>query len=180
MKCEVMQASPMGGSRGDIFWDLSPWLVYTAGYDIGCSICVANPTDTSQEYSLMARLTNGTTVISEEILPVFGHAWFTVEPGDFVQLRGSLRFDSSDAVLTVQLIERETEEVIDSVATVLIAPSTSTAALPPAWPGNTTTTTTDWSSLLGMILPVLMLGIFGAVIVTALKSREPKILPERS
>jgi len=182
MKFKVMQAGSMSGARGDIFWDLAPWLVYTAGYDIGCSIYVANPTETPQEYTLMARLVSGTTVISEETLPVFGHTWFTVESGDFVDLRGSLRFDYSNAVLTVQLIEKETEEVIDSVATILIAPGTSAQALPPAWPGNTstTTTTTDWSSMLGMMLPLLMLSIVGMVLVSASKSKERQALPGRN
>jgi predicted membrane channel-forming protein YqfA (hemolysin III family) len=59
-------ASVMSGELGDIFWDLAPYVVYSPGYDIGCNIYVANPTDQPQEYVLMAKLTNGTTVISEE------------------------------------------------------------------------------------------------------------------
>ena len=82
----------MGGKLGDIFWDLSPWIVYAAGYDLGCSIYVANPTDTEKEYALIARLTQDTTTISEEALPVFGYTWFKVDPGDFVRLHGALRF----------------------------------------------------------------------------------------
>ncbi len=64
----------MAGAKGDIFWDLAPWIVYAAGYDLGCNIKIANPGDQPQEYALMAELTSGTTVISEESLPVFGHA----------------------------------------------------------------------------------------------------------
>ena len=92
MNFDVMQASVMSGTLGDIFWDLAPWIVYSPGYDLGCNIYVANPTDTVKEYALMARLSSGTTVISEEALPVFGYTWFSVEPGDLVTLKGALRF----------------------------------------------------------------------------------------
>ncbi len=171
MNYSVMQVTVMAGARGDIFWDLSPYIVYAPGFDIGCNIYVANPSDTAKEYALMARLTRDTTKLSEEALPVFGYAWFTVEPHDFIVLKGALRFNESNADLTVSLIERETEEVADSVATRLIAPTTS--ALPPAWPG-TTTTTTDWTAMLGMMLPVLMMGMFWMVMVSAFKQKEEK------
>ena len=36
----------------------------------------------------MAGLSRGTTVISEEALPVFGYTWFKVEPGDFIDPGG--------------------------------------------------------------------------------------------
>ena len=170
-KFDLMQTSVMAGARGDIFWSLSPYIVYTPGFDIGCSIYVANPTDTAKEYALMATLYRDTTKIVEEALPVFGYTWFTVDPNDFIVLKGALRFNESNADLTVSLIERETEEVADAVATRLIAPSTS--ALPPAWPG-TTTTTTDWTVMLGMMMPVLMMGMFGMVMVSALKPKEGK------
>jgi len=111
----------MSGELGDIFWDLAPWITYEPGYDLGCSIYVANPTDTEKEYALMSRLSQTDAVISEEVLPVFGHSWFKVEPGDFVRLRGALRFAESDGDLAILLIERETEEVADSVVTVLVS-----------------------------------------------------------
>ncbi len=171
MNYSVMQVTVMAGAKGDIFWDLAPYIVYAPGFDIGCNIYVANPSDTAREYALMAKLSRDTTKISEEALPVFGYTWFTVEPHDFIVLKGALRFAESNADLTVSLIERETEEVADAVATRLIAPSTS--ALPPAWPG-TTTTTTDWTAMLGMMMPVLMMGMFGMVVVSALKPKEGK------
>ena len=83
------QVSVMSGSLGDIFWDLPPWMTYTPGFDMGCSIYVANPTAAEKEYALMARLSRESTVISEEALPVFGYAWFKVAPADFVRLRGA-------------------------------------------------------------------------------------------
>jgi hypothetical protein len=168
------QVNVMGGKLGDIFWDLSPWIVYAAGYDLGCSIYVANPTDTEKEYALIARLTQDTTMISEEALPVFGYTWFKVDPGDFVRLHGALRFSESDVDLTVLLIERETEESADSVATRLVAPTAATSALPPTWPGATGTTGYDWSSLLGTMMPMMMLGIMGIVMVSAAKPQAEK------
>ena len=172
MNFTTMQVIVMAGKLGDIFWDLAPYIVYAPGFDIGCNIYVANPSETAKEYALMARLSRDTTKISEEALPVFGYTWFTVEPHDFVVLRGALRFNESNADLTVSLIERETEEVADAVATRLIAPSTS--ALPPAWPGAPGGTATDWSSMLGMMMPVLMMGMFGMVMVSAFKRKEEK------
>ena len=176
MKFDVMQVSVMSGSLGDIFWDLAPWIVYTPGYDLGCNIYVANPTDTAKEYALMARLSRDTTVISEEALPVFGYTWFTVEPGDLVTLKGALRFNESNADLTVSLIERESGEVTDVVITLLVSETTS--ALPPGWggtPGTPGTTTTDWSSMLGTMMPMLMLGMFGMVMVSAFKPQKEMV-----
>ena len=153
----------MSGSLGDIFWDLAPWIIYEPGYDLGCSIYVANPGDTEKEYTLMSRLSREGTVISEEVLPVFGYTWFKVGPGDFIRLRGALRFDESDSELAILLIERETEAVTDSVVTVLVSP-TGTSALPPSWPGTGTSagTSMDWSLMMAMMLPVMMIGTVAA------------------
>ena len=177
----------MSSGQGDIFWDLAPWITYEPGYDLGCSIYVANPGDTEKEYALMARLTQGETVISEEVLPLFGYTWFKVVPGDFIRLRGALRFDESDSELSILLVDRETEEVADSVVTVLVSPATA-GILPPTWPGAPDTSGFDWSSLLYMMMPVMMLGTVVAAtkpekkeekkkeLVTA--AEERKLLPE--
>jgi len=176
------------GELGDIFWDLSPWIVYSPGYDVGCSIYVANPTEVEKEYALMARLSSNETAISEEALPVFGHTWFTVAPGDFIRLYGAFRFEETDVDLVVLLVERETEEVTDLISTRLVGPSVS--ALPPTWPGapGTTETGFDWSSMLMMMFPVMMLGTMVAAarpeekegkkkeLVT--EGQERKLLPE--
>jgi hypothetical protein len=172
----------MGGKLGDIFWDLAPWIVYSPGYDLGCRIYVANPTGAEKEYALMARLARNETLISEEALPVFGCTWFKVAPGDFVVLQGALRFDESDANLYVLLVERETQEATDAVATALVAPTT--AALPPAWPGAPGTTGFDWSSVLMAMMPVMVLGMVApALIPREEKKKEEKQLapaaPER-
>lgn len=178
MNFDVMQASVMSGTLGDIFWDLAPWIVYDPGYDLGCNIYVANNTNTAKEYALMARLSRDAKVISEEALPVFGYTWFTVEPGDLVTLKGALRFSESNADLTVSLIERESGQVTDAVVTLLVAQTAS--ALPPGWPGapGTGTTNTTWSSMLGTMMPMLMLGMFGMVMVSAFNpKKETAALP---
>ena len=170
MKFSVMQVSVMSGQLGDIFWDLAPWIAYDPGYDLGCNIYVANPTDTAKEYALMVRLSSGTTVVSEEVIPVFGHTWFNGDPGDFITLKGALRFTESNADLTVSLIERESGEATDTVATMLVA-TTTTSSLPPGWsttPGTPGSSGTDWSSMMQMILPIMMLGM----VAVALKPRE--------
>jgi hypothetical protein len=165
--------SVMGSELGDIFWDLAPWITYEPGYDLGCSIYVANPADAEKEYALMARLAQENVIISEEVLPVFGYSWFKVAPGDFIRLKGALRFDESDSELAILLVERETEEIVDSVVTVLVSPSTA-GVLPPAWPGGTVTSGFDWSMMLAMMLPVMMVGMIGA----ATKKEEKKVVPE--
>jgi hypothetical protein len=176
----------MSGSLGDIFWDLAPWITYEPGYDLGCSIYVANPGDTEREYTLMARLSREGTLISEEVLPVFGYTWFKVAPGDFIRLRGALRFDESDGELAILLVERETEDVTDSVVTLLVSP-TGTSALPPSWPGAPGATGSDLSSLLYMMVPFMMIGTVVAAARPKENEREPvpvavteerKLLPE--
>jgi len=152
----------IGSEIGDIFWDLAPWITYEPGYDLGCSIYVANPSDIEKEYSLIARLAQASVIVSEEALPVFGLSWFKVAPGDFIRLKGALRFDDSDCELSVLLVERDTEEVVDSVVTVLISPETA-GVLPPSWPGTSTSTTSDMSMMMSMMLPIMMIGMIGAV-----------------
>jgi len=163
----------MGGELGNIFWDLPPWIVYAPGYDLGCTIYVANPTDTEKEYTLMSRLSSNETVISEEAVKVFGFAWFKVDPKDFIRLRGALRADESDVVLSVLLVERDTEQIADSVSTNLVAPAVS--ALPPTWPGSPEapgTTAFDWSSVLTMMFPVMMLGVVASAVKPAKEKEE--------
>ena len=166
------------GELGDIFWDLSPWVVYSPGYDVGCSIYVANPTEVEKEYALMAQLSSNDTLISEEALPVFGHTWFTVAPGDFIRLYGAFRFEETDVDLVVLLVERETEEVTDLISTRLVGPSVS--ALPPTWPGapGATETGFDWSSLLMAMFPVMMLGMVAPALKPEKERKgEPAAIP---
>jgi hypothetical protein len=160
--------SIMSGELGDIFWDLPPVVTYVAGLDLGCSLHVANPTELAKEYALMARLSRSGTVISEEALPVFGYTWFKVEPGDAVKLNGALRFNESDADLAVLLVEKETQDITDSVSTRLVQLTAS--ALPP-WPGAVAIGT-SWDSMLGLMLPMLMLGMVAVAMKPAAEKKE--------
>jgi phosphotransferase system glucose/maltose/N-acetylglucosamine-specific IIC component len=156
--------------KGDVFWDLPPWISYIAGTDLGFALYVANPTDTVKEYALISNLSQSGTVISEESIKVFGYAWFKVEAGDWVRLRGSLRLEDTNCLLTVVLVEKDTEEVLDSVATYLQMPSA--AALPPGWPvSGTPVQTTDW---MGMMLPFMMLGLVGAMVTSMVRAPEER------
>lgn len=172
-----MTVSVMSGTQGDIFWDLPAWITYGAGYDLGCNIYVANPTVVEKEYALMAKLVRNGTVLIEEALPVFGYTWFKVDPGDFITLKGALRFTETDADLMVSLYEKDSGEITDVATTRLVVATTS--VLPPTWPGSTGTSSFDWSSLLGIMLPMLL---FGMVAVTLVKPNQetPKIIGSKS
>ncbi len=168
------QIEAMDGKLGDIFWDLGPWVVYYPGFDLGCTIYVANPTDTEREYALLARLFRNEVLLIEEVLSVYGHTWFTVEEGDFMRLYGSLRYDETDVVLVISLVERETEEIADSVVTMLVSPAA--AALPPAWPVAPALLGTDWLSLMMLLM---MMAMMGMIMVGAFRPEEKELPPPR-
>jgi hypothetical protein len=159
----------LSGTLGDIFWNLAPAIVYSSGSELGATIYVANPTEEAKEYALMARLSSGDTVISEESVRVFGAAWFTVDPGEFIRLHGAFRFDDTDAVLSLLLIERETGEVADAVLSDLVSPEAAASGWPIGWPGGTSVLTSD----LSWLMPLMILGI-GVVGMAAATSGEPE------
>lgn len=137
--------------QGDVFWDLPPGITYTPDTEFGCTLYVANPTEEDREYALMTRLSRNATIISEEAVRVFGVAWFKVEAGDWTRLRGSFMFDETGVVLTVLLCERETGEVVDSVSTVLAAPTVQLTPAWPGWPSGGAVPASDWNSLMSII-----------------------------
>ena len=157
----------LSGTLGDIFWDLAPAIVYDSGSELGATIYVANPTDDEKEYALMARLLSDDTVISEESVTIFGYTWFKVEPGDFIKLRGALQFEDTDVVLVILLIEKETQEVTDSVSSYLISPSAA-SGWPIGWPGGTAIAPAD----LSWLMPLMMLGFMGAMVVSIGEPRK--------
>jgi len=159
----------LSGTLGDIFWDLAPAIVYSSGSELGATIYVANPTEEAKEYALMARLSSDDTVISEESVRVFGAAWFTVDPGEFIRLHGAFRFDDTDAVLSLLLIERETGEMADAVSGYLVSPEAAASGWPIGWPGGTSVLTSD----LSWLMPLMILGI-GVVGMVAATSGEPE------
>ena len=149
----------LAGSLGDIFWDLPSSVLYSPGTELGCTIYVANPTEEEREYAMMSRLSADGLLISEESVTVFGCAWFKVEPGDFIRLHGALEFEDSNAELEVLLIERDGNDVADSVSAYLVSPQTAlTTGWPIGWPGGTTVAEADTSWLTAMMM-LLMMGL---------------------
>lgn len=165
----LSQIKATAGKLGDVFWDLPPWITYHPGFDLGCTIYVANPTDTEKEYALIARLFRDDVLLTEDVLSIYGRTWFAVEEGDFIRLYGSLHYDETDVVLMVSLVERETEMETDAVVTMLVSPAAA-AALPPAWP-VAPGVVTDWFS---MLLPLLMMAMMGVIMVSALRPEKEK------
>jgi len=153
--------SNLAGSLGDVFWDLPPSVAHSPGSELGCTIYVANPTEEEKEYALISRLESGETVVSEESVTVFGYTWFKVEPGDFVRLRGALQFEETDVSLTILLIERESQEITDSVVTYLVS-SAAVSGWPIGWSGGAAIAPSD----LSWLLPLMMLGFMGAIVVS--------------
>ncbi|MFC1970666.1 hypothetical protein ACFLV0_01840 [Chloroflexota bacterium] len=163
--------SSLSGSQGDVFWDLAPSIVYSPGSELGCVIYVANPTDEAREYLLMSRLSVDGTVVAEEAVKVFGHAWFSVDPGELVKLLGALKFDESDVTMSVMLIERTSEEIADIVSTYLVSPETAaTPGWPGVWPGGPSQVSTDMSWLAAMML----MAMAGMMVGTLTEPEEDK------
>jgi len=152
---------------GDIFWDLPTWAYYTEGYDLGCIIYVANPTDTVKEYALISHTYKNGALRGEGVLQVFGYTWFAVDPGDFIKLNGQLKLDESDVLLKVDLIEKETQAPADTVWVMLVTPTS--AVMPPGWgvPGITS----DW---LPMMIMVMMMVMMMNVLNSATETEEEK------
>ena len=147
---EVAQEAQLG----DIFWDLPTWVYYTARYDLGCTIYVANPTDAAKEYSLITHTYKNSVLQGEGVLQVYGFAWFTVEPGDFLTLRGTVSNNESDVTMVVSLFEKETQTSVDSISTILVTPVS--AVMPPGW-GYGTVGGVDMLSMMIMIMMMTMM-----------------------
>ena len=116
------------GDYGDIFWNLPPSMSYVAGSEIHCRIYVANPIDIDREYMIMAALSRGGEILSEFPIKVDEAVWFLVEANNVVSLPGALFLDYSDVALTLNLYERVTDDITDSVSAALT--SAGTANLP--------------------------------------------------
>ena len=165
----------LAGSKGDLFWDLAVPVIYVAGSELPCVIEVANPDTEDHEYMLMTRIQSDSTVIGEEAVRVDGGAYFMVEAGDKRTLSGVFSFNYVDVTLTLLLYLRGSEDVVDSVSTSLVTPSTATALWPPGWPIGITTGT-EWGSMFDMMLPLLMVVMMMGVLTSAFRDREE--LPE--
>jgi len=144
---DTLMAAALSSAKGDLFWDMFPYVYYIPGSEMFCSIFVVNPGDEDREYLLMARVSSSETVISEDALKVNGNAWFAVDAEEKVSLQGCLVLEESDVTLDILLYEKESGEVVDQVTTHLVEPK------PIA----------DANQLLAAVLPMLLLGSLGSM-----------------
>ena len=134
------------GKYGDLFWNLAPSMAYATGAEFHARIYVANTTDVDREYMLMAAVSKDDQVLSEFPVTVDGAAWFSVGAGDVVSLPGAMTVDYSDVVLTLNLYERQTSDITDSVSTVLLSQESQYFPLLPALPQLVTGAASDMMS----------------------------------
>jgi hypothetical protein len=149
---EAQQAS-LVGEYGDIFWSLPPSVTYVAGSEIHCRIYVANPTDADREYMLLATLSRNGQVISEFPITVDEAAWFSVQANNVVSLPGALVLEYTDAALTVNLYERQTNEIADSVSAALTSAGTERLPVLPGIPA----VPTDMSNLMNLLVMFMVI-----------------------
>ena len=144
------------GKYGDLFWNLAPSMVHTAGMEFHARIYVANTTEVDREYMLMAAVLRNEQVLSEFPVTVDGAAWFSVGAGDVVSLPGAMTVDYSDALLTLNLYEKATGDNTDSIATVLVGQESQYYPLLPALPQMVTGAASDMMSPLITLVTLMM------------------------
>lgn len=150
----------LASSIGDVFWDLPPYVVYIPGSSMGATIYVANPSGVDREYSLLARLYDADgTLISEEAVVIYGHAWFEVKAGQHIKINSEFGFMYSDKILNIVLVDRITDDEIDNIITYLVMPQTSAVI-----PGGGTVVGTDWSSIMSIMMMIMTLGVVSNMI----------------
>lgn len=154
-KALQVRAASLVGEYGDLFWSLEPSLLYAAGTEVFARIYVANVTDVDREYMLMAKITRGENVLSEFVVKVDDMAWFEVEANNVITLPGSLTAAYSDAALTLELYERLTGEVTDSVSTALYSQGTQYLPALPGLPG--VQAGFDMSSIMNLMLIMMVM-----------------------
>jgi len=152
----------MAENLGDIFWDLPPVLVYIAGVEIHARVLVANPTDVDRQYMLMVRLVQDTQPVSEGAVKVNGGAWFSVMAGDVGIIEGMMTAALTDASMVMDLYERESGEVVDSVSAMLISPTT--AGITITIPGMPPSAPDYMSQMMPMLMLMLVGGMVGGMV----------------
>jgi hypothetical protein len=104
----------------EIFWDLPPRLSYIAGTNLWYRVSVFNPSRDRKEYMLMLRTFAGERQITEDAITVNGMVWFPIAGRDRVVLDGVSAVDTTNVLLVIQLIERESQQVVAEAATFLL------------------------------------------------------------
>lgn len=121
---------------GEIFWKIPVVQEYAPGLELPCTLYVANPNSEAKRYGLRSQLVRNGVILGGGALFVHGSEWFEVDSGEFIRIPGTLRLAQTSLDLVIALIDHETGEWADSVATRLVQPSTSVPAqLVPALTG---------------------------------------------
>ena len=145
------------GKYGDLFWNLAPSMAYAAGMEFHARIYVANTTDVDRNYMLMAAVLRDDQVLSEFPVTVDGAAWFSVGAGDVVSLPGAMTVDYSDVVLTLNLYERQTSGVTDSISMVLVSQESQYFPLLPVLPQLVTDAADMMSPLMTLVTLMMVM-----------------------
>ena len=114
----------LSGEYGDVFTSLKSPVVYSPNTDLYTNIYAANITEEPREYMLQASLYRENNLIDQFIITIDGLSWFTVESESVIQLPTTLRLAITDAALVIDLYERETSSIADSVAVALTSRGT--------------------------------------------------------
>lgn len=123
---EIKKIYPLqlSGTYGDIFSNLRLPVVYSPNNDLYATIYVANVTDDTREYMLQASLYRGDDRIDQFTITIDGLSWFTVESESVIQIPTTLNLSVSDVVLIIDLYERESSSVTDSLDVALTSKGT--------------------------------------------------------
>ena len=108
--------------EGKIFWSLPNQVSYQAGEKLSCTVVVANPTTSPQEYRLIVRILSDTIVEREDAILVNGEEIFTVDALSRLDLIGGFIIDRTNVTLILLLCDSNGNE-LDRVSTFLSAPT---------------------------------------------------------
>lgn len=133
MDTKVSQVKPavLAGEYGDVFWTLEPVTIYAPGTQIYTRVYVGNTTDVDREYLLMATVSRANVMLTEFPVIVDNVIWFEVESNRAISLPGVFVIDYTDAILTLNLYEKEQNDIVDSVFTALTSAGTEELIFPP-------------------------------------------------
>jgi len=126
-----VRAAVLAGEYGDVFWTLEPVTIYAAGTQIYARIYVGNVTDVDREYLLMAVVSRTGAMITEFPIIVDNVTWFEVKSNRAIPLPGVFVLDYTDVILTLNLYEKEQNDIVDSVFTALTSAGTEELTFPP-------------------------------------------------
>ena len=155
MNVKTFQLLPaaLAGEYGDVFWTLEPVTTYGPGTELYTRVYVGNPTSTDREYMLMAVVSRAGTTISEFPIVVDNATWFEVQANSVITLPGTLAVGYTDATLTLNLYEKEQNDVVDSVSTEL------TSAGVPTLPEIPSISYDTLSSLITAMMVIMMMSM---------------------